>query len=244
HSKELLFGLGAHRGELRATIQWPSGLVQHFDNLSANRRIRIEEGSDRFMAEAFASPPASYSRPGVPPTPEQLPHVVGTWLVEPLKAPEFGLPDMMGKPCELKTWQGRFVLLSFYATASEECLRQLRSVQKNLPSFEEASLLPVALNIDGEHEISAARAAAEKERLAFPVLMASAQVAGIYNLIYRHLFDRRRDLPLPVSFLLDREGMIVKVYQGPADADQILNDLRFIPSTASQRLIKALPFEG
>src|SRR5664279_3097340 len=47
----------------------------------------------------------------------------------------------------------------------------------------------------------------------FPVLFASAETAGIYNIIYRHLFDRRRDLPLPLSFLLDREGMIVKVYQ-------------------------------
>ena len=39
-------------------------------------------------------------------------------------------------------------------------------------------------------------------------------MAGVYNIIYRYLFDRRRDLPIPTSFLLDKEGMIVKVYQG------------------------------
>ena len=49
---------------------------------------------------------------------------------------------------------------------------------------------------------------------AFPVLFATDEVAGIYNIIYRHMFDRRRDLGIPTSFLLDKDGMIVKVYQG------------------------------
>ena len=71
-----------------------------------------------------------------------------------------------------------------------------------------------------------------------------AETAGIYNLIYRHSFDRRRDLPLPMCFLLDREGMIVKVYQGAVVANQVLEDLKSIPATAAERFRKALPFEG
>jgi len=45
-------------------------------------------------------------------------------------------------------------------------------------------------------------------------VLASQDVAGVYNIIYRYLFDRRRDLPLPASFLLSKDGMIVKIYQG------------------------------
>ena len=42
-------------------------------------------------------------------------------------------------------------------------------------------------------------------------------VAGVYNVLYRYLFDRHRDLTLPTSFLIDAQGDIVKVYQGPVD---------------------------
>ena len=38
-------------------------------------------------------------------------------------------------------------------------------------------------------------------QLSFPILLPSADAIGIYNLLYRQLFDRHRDLRLPVSFL-------------------------------------------
>ena len=41
------------------------------------------------------------------------------------------------------------------------------------------------------------------------VLTVSDDVAGIYNVLYRYLFDRHRDLTLPTSFLIDAQGDIV-----------------------------------
>ena len=244
HSKELLFGLGAHRGAIHVTIQWPSGLVQHFDDIGGNLRVQIEEGSSHFVAEPFTAPPPGYAQSGAPPAAELLPQVVGTWLIDPLKAPEFELPDAAENIHALKTWQGKFALLNFCSAADEDCLMQLRILRQSLPDLDAASLKPLALCLDSDRDLSSARALVEKERLPFPVLFASVQVAGIYNLIYRHLFDRRRDLPLPLSFLLDREGMIVKVYQGQVAADQLIADLRSIPATAAERMLRALPFPG
>ena len=45
----------------------------------------------------------------------------------------------------------------------------------------------------------------------------SDDIAAVYNILYRYLFDRHRDLTLPTSFLIDAKGDIVKVYQGPVD---------------------------
>ena len=81
-------------------------------------------------------------------------------------------------------------------------------------------------------------------KLSFPVLFATEDVAGIYNIIYRYLFDRRRDLAIPTSFLLDKEGMIVKVYQGPIDPQRLLEDVKSVPTTAADRMQKALPLSG
>ena len=85
---------------------------------------------------------------------------------------------------------------------------------------------------------------AAQERFSFPVLFATEEVAGVYNIIYRYLFDRRRDLAIPTSFLLDKEGMIVKVYQGPIDPQRLLEDVRSAPTTAADRKQRALPLGG
>lgn len=244
HTKELFFGLGSNGGKISASIQWPSGLMQRFEDLPANHRIQIEEGSKRFDAARFTSPPAIYSRPGPQPAPETLPETAGTWLVEPLKAPEFSLPDAEQNLHKLKSYRGRYVLLNFWSAASAECLEQLRAFQKRWPAVAAGSLVSLAVCVDDASDLSAARSLAQKEHFSFPVLFASAESAGIYNIIYRHLFDRRRDLPLPVSFLLDRQGMIVKVYQGPVAAAEVLDDLKSIPLTATERMRKAIPFEG
>jgi Flp pilus assembly protein TadD len=72
----------------------------------------------------------------------------------------------------------------------------------------------------------------------------SDDTAAIYNILYRYLFDRHRDLTLPTSFLIDAQGNIVKVYQGPINPSGIEEDFKRIPQTAAQRLALALPFPG
>jgi tetratricopeptide (TPR) repeat protein len=244
HTKELFFGLGSHHGQIRATIQWPSGLVQPFEDLRANHRIQVEEGSSRSIAAPFASTPAGYAHAGPPAPPDLLPQTVDIWLIEPMKAPGFALTDAEQNMHELDSYRGGFVLLNFWSAEGAECLEQLHLFQQGIQALNAASLVPVAVQVDGADDPSAARLLAEKGRFSFPVLYASAEVAGIYNIIYRHLFDRRRDIPLPTSFLLDRESMMVKVYQGPVAVGQVLKDLQSIPSTAAERMRKALPFEG
>jgi tetratricopeptide (TPR) repeat protein len=69
-------------------------------------------------------------------------------------------------------------------------------------------------------------------------------VAAIYNILYRYLFDRHRDLALPTSFLISAKGEIVKVYQGPVDPGHVEQDFRQIPQTSAERLARALPFPG
>ena len=62
HSKELFFGLGKAEGSVRASIRWPSGQTQTFENLPANHRIEIQEGAQEFRAKPFAASPPSYAQ--------------------------------------------------------------------------------------------------------------------------------------------------------------------------------------
>jgi len=83
-----------------------------------------------------------------------------------------------------------------------------------------------------------------EHRLSFPILHGSEDVAAIYNILYRYLFDRHRDLALPTSFLINAKGEIVKVYQGPVNAEHLEYDFHHIPQTSSERISRALPFPG
>ena len=126
HSKEIFFGVGKPEGTIRATVRWPSGLSQEFESIPVNHRIEIEEGSSEFVAKPFAAPPPAYAQAGPPLKLEPLPSQIDTWLIEPLKAPEFSLPDLAGKMRELESLRGGYVLLNFWATTAPLCADQLR----------------------------------------------------------------------------------------------------------------------
>jgi len=102
----------------------------------------------------------------------------------------------------------------------------------------------VAINVDTPAEAERVRDFVRREKLGMTALLASEDVAGIYNVLYRYLFDRRRDLGIPTSFLIDEEGRIVKVYQGPLDPEHLQADLRRMPKSAEDRVSLALPFAG
>ena len=244
HSKEVFFGLGKPEGAIRATIRWPSGISQKLEAVPANHRIEVEEGTATFVPKAFAPPNPRYAHAGSSPVVEPLPSQIETWLVQPLIAPAFSLPDLAGTMRELKSLRGSFVLLNFWATTAPLCGDQLRLLHRHQSALAAGQLKLLAVSVDEPGDLDKARSFASQERFSFPVVFATEEVAGIYNITYRYLFDRRRNLAIPTSFLLDKEGMIVKVYQGAIVPERLLADVKTIPTTAAGRMQKAMPLGG
>ena len=243
HTKEIFFGLGSHPGTVQATVRWPSGLVQTFADLPATNRIHLEEGSKQFHAEPFETQ-GHFSSSAPVDSEEVLPQDSETWLIQPLKAPAFKLADLDGIEHALESWHGGHALLTFWSSASEESLRQLNHLQAADSALKRIELNIVAINLDDPSRFRDARKLGARYRTAATILYASEEVAAIYNLLYRHLFDRQRDLPIPLSFLLDRDGMIVKVYQGFTDVSKFSSDSSSIPVDQVVRMRRALPFPG
>ena len=77
-----------------------------------------------------------------------------------------------------------------------------------------------------------------------PGISSTHDVVAIYNLLFRSLFDRHRDLSLPLAFLIDEKGEIVKIYQRMIDSEHFAEDLKNIPRTDAEHIAKALPFRG
>lgn len=242
HSKEIFFGTGVHSDPVRATIHWPAGHTQTFENLPVNHRIEIREDADSHTAEPFTASSATSSPSGSGSLTDHPPASFGTWLIEPLKAPEFSLSGLDGKVYSLRSFRGSFTLVNFWTARSSQCRDVLTQLHRHRSAFDGANLKILAINTDEDN--SAGKLLATQLGLDLPILFADSEVAGIYNIIFRYLYDRRRDLVLPGSFLINAEGMILKIYQGKMDAQQIFKDVRSTSDTASESLSRALPFPG
>jgi tetratricopeptide (TPR) repeat protein/peroxiredoxin len=248
HSKDVFFGLGAAKGTVSASIRWPSGLVQELRDLPINHRVWIEEGSEPSRIEGFRmlarrGPLADAMAQEL----ETLPTTAETWLLAPVEAPDFSLPNFAGLVLTLSALRGRPVLLNFWAAGAEQCKEDWITFNRHHMAWAAQGLQLLSVNLDSAVDAESVRALVREHRLSFPILRGASDVedvAAIYNILYRYLFDRHRDLELPTSFLIDAKGEIVKVYQGPVDPEHVEQDFRHIPKTSAERLARALPFPG
>lgn len=245
HSKELFFGLGKSAGPVSATVRWPSGIAQDFEQIPVNHRIDIEEERPKFSATPFSP----HEMPSRMPQSQlaldgQFPDARPTWLLEPLPAPDFNLQDTSGASRTLASFSGKPLLLCFWSANVAAARELLNSLQRANKEFFAKQINFACINLDDNFDLSQLRAFATQQKLTIPLFLSTPDVAGVYNIIYRFLFDRRRDLPLSAAFLLDESGSIVNVYQNLIDPSQVLIDAAQIPRTYDARVAKALPFPG
>jgi len=248
HSKELFFGLGKTPGAISATVHWPSGLSQTFEQIPANHRISIEEGQSQFSAAPLAPQDflaktrrSSQSQQIVD---TSLTDATATWLIDPLPSADFALQDSTGSLRSLSTFLSKPLLLNFWTANSPASLEQLKLLQRSRNDFSTKGVQLACINLDDQFDVTQLRAFAAKHNLTVLLLLGTPEFAGVYNIFYRYLFDRRRDLPLPISFLLDETAHIVAIYQNLIDPSLILSDAMQIPRTYETRVAKALPFPG
>ena len=237
HSKVIFFGLGETVGPVNASIRWPSGTLQELQDLPANHELWVEEGKPPRVQAFQTKAAASQNLAAIWSEEDSLPTQVETWLLSPVSAPNFSLPDVNGRIVSLSSFRSQNVLLTFYSSRSRDCVETLHIFQANGQRWASQGLQSLTVNVqdsDGsvprEHDFTIRR------------LRGSDDVVAIYNILYRQIFDRHRDLTLPTSFLIDASGEIVKVYQGRIDPAHLEKDFQNIPSNDAERLARALPF--
>ncbi len=202
HSKDIFFGLGDTKSPVRASIRWPSGTVQELPDLPINHTVWVEEGSSQVRTEPFRSGKSRAEHPGsASALAEPLPAIAETWLLAPVAAPDFTLQELKGQPFTLAALRGKPVLLNFWTSMSAECVAQLKAFDESRERWARQGLQLLTINVDDPADAGAAQALTDKHRLSLPILRGSDDVKGIYNILYRYLFDRHRDLGLPTSLL-------------------------------------------
>jgi len=126
-------------------------------------------------------------------------------------APDFTAPDVRGRQIRLAEFRGkRAVLLNFWATWCVPCRQEMPTMEQAYREYKSRGLEILAVSIDAGYLPAVAATVAqfmEELKLTFPALLdPEMEVARRY-----------RVFGIPVTFLLDREGIIRAREQGFRD---------------------------
>lgn len=131
-------------------------------------------------------------------------------------APNFSLETFEGERVQLKDYRGKGVFLNYWGTWCKPCEKEMPYMEKGYKYFKEKGLEILAINI-GESNL-AVDSFKSKYHLSFPILMdRESVVTGLYGIG-----------PIPTTFLIDKNGKVLKVITGSMTQEDILKNMELI----------------
>ena len=243
-SKWLHFGLGPAAEVVSAVVRWPDGEREEFGALAVGGRHVLERGSGTPSSVVTASVRLKPSVPTEVPGTERARIPLATPL--PLPGLDFELVD--GSPAGIDlpaiTKAEGPVLLLVWASWCAPCLGELAEWAARTEVLRAAGVTVLAVSADEAPQ----RAAAERilDELDWPHgrTFASARDLEVLDTLQEAALDRRRRLPLPAAFLVDRQARVSVIYKGPLSPATVAADARTLDGAALELRERAVPFPG
>lgn len=141
------------------------------------------------------------------PGPDEQPHMVGK------VAPGFTLVDLAGKKVSLSEYKGRAVLVNFWATWCGPCREEMPWFEELRKQYAGQGFEILGLTDDADAGNEAITKAAKKIGVTYPILLTDEKqtVQKAYGGL---------DV-LPVSFYIDRKGIVVEETVGLGTKDEV-----------------------
>lgn len=132
------------------------------------------------------------------------------------KMPSFALENVRdGKIIDSNSLKGRVLLLTFFATWCPPCLEEVPTLVKLQKEMESAGFSVIGMSVD-QQEPSIIAKFVEKKSINYPVLLAESKTTMDFGGIYG----------IPVAFLVNKAGNVVKKYTGYVDHAILEKDIR------------------
>ena len=132
------------------------------------------------------------------------------------RAPEFVRTGLDHKRLDLNAYRGKVVLLNFWATWCAPCQVEMPSFVDWQKKYGPRGLQVIGISLDDDPAL--VRSLYSKLKLNYPVAMGDVKLGDLYGGV----------LGLPVTYLIDRHGMIQAEYQGEADLGKIEMQLQLL----------------
>ncbi len=132
------------------------------------------------------------------------------------KMPAFSLPSALdGKTVESGDFAGKVLLITFFATWCPPCRQEIPTLISLQEDFGPKGFSVIGLSVD-EKGPKVVVKMIEKDKINYPVLMAKSKTANDFGGV----------TGIPTSFLVDRQGMIVKRYPGYVPKSLLEKDIK------------------
>jgi len=124
------------------------------------------------------------------------------------KAPDFELADLSGKKVRLSDFNNRVVIVDFWATWCGPCRAEIPDFVRLQSKYRGQGLTILGVAVNSEEKT--VRSFAEDHDINYPVLLEGDETTKLFGGVYA----------IPTTFVLDRQGRIVKKFIGamPAEA--------------------------
>ncbi len=140
-------------------------------------------------------------------------------------APDFSLSDLNGNIVQLSDYKGKVVMLNFWGTWCGPCRKEIPDFISLIDKYQNNGLeiLGVTLTSGPPSRI---KQFADRMGINYTLL---TDISGNESQMVTSLYGKATGRPIsgiPTTFIIDREGYIVKKYIGPRSENIFYNDLK------------------
>ena len=121
-------------------------------------------------------------------------------------APEWQLKDLDGKPVKLSDFNGKVVILNFWATWCPPCRKEIPTFVSLQKQYGDKGLVVIGVSLDEKGPV-AVKPFVSKMAINYPIVMGDPKTAADYGGI----------AVVPTTFVIDRNGKIAAEHQGDAE---------------------------
>ena len=234
------FGLGDSEKIDKLVVHWPGHdgtpdrTAQEFKHLQSNRWYRIVQDAD--CAEEWLPPNRVVQLDPAPLSSSETLESERTVLMNRVPMPAVYWNKFDSQKLPLPHRDGP-LLINLWAAWCTPCLEELRSLTIRSDELRAVGLQIAALSVDriaDRNQTTAEKPEQILQQIEFPFLagMASREMVDKLGLMHDvvlplHLGDgESSSLPVPTSFLLDRDHRLAVIYRGPVSVDRLLADVQ------------------
>jgi len=133
------------------------------------------------------------------------------------KMPEFELRSALdGEVVKSKDFSGKVLLITFFATWCPPCRQEVPTLIQLQTDYESKGFSVIGLSVDKGKKVVAKTI--KKEKINYPILMAKSKTARDFGGV----------VGIPISFLVNKQGIIVKRYTGYVQKSLLEKDIKDI----------------
>jgi peroxiredoxin len=136
------------------------------------------------------------------------------------KAPNFQVTDMVGNETSLADYQGKKVLLNFWATWCPPCKDEMPHMEELYRENKDEGYVILALNMTNtEDSLDDVKTFVVDQKLTYPILLdEKGEVSSTYEI-----------LAYPTSYFIDTKGVIRNKVTGALDEEHLFKELTRLP---------------